>query len=74
VKSFHGDRRAKSPEALNGVDVVLTTYATLAADWKKRRVLQSVAWFRVVLDEGKSPFYYPLTYRENASSVSSPGT
>ncbi|PTD03274.1 Helicase-like protein transcription factor [Fusarium culmorum] len=32
-------------------DIVLTTFATLVSDYKRRKVLQSVEWFRVVLDE-----------------------
>ncbi|KAF3937496.1 hypothetical protein ABW19_dt0201046 [Dactylella cylindrospora] len=51
VGHFHGDRRAKSSKDLLQYDVVLTTYHTLAADWKGRKVLQSLQWFRVVLDE-----------------------
>jgi SNF2 family DNA or RNA helicase len=53
VALFHGDNRAKTTEALVDHDVVLTTYRTLVFDWKGRRVLQAMEWFRVVLDEGK---------------------
>ena len=53
VALFHGDSRAKTTEALVDHDVVLTTYRTLVFDWKGRRVLQAMEWFRVVLDEGK---------------------
>lgn len=51
---FHDKYRAKNPRDLSNYDVVVTTYATLMADWtaKGRKVLQSIAWFRVVLDEG----------------------
>ncbi|KAJ3548305.1 hypothetical protein NM208_g1071 [Fusarium decemcellulare] len=48
---FHGDQRAKAIEGIINFDLVLTTYATLLADSKGRRVLQSLTWFRVVLDE-----------------------
>ncbi|RYP62194.1 hypothetical protein DL771_009826 [Monosporascus sp. 5C6A] len=51
VAVFHGDSRAKTTEALVDHDVVLTTYRTLAMDWKGRRVLQEIGWYRVVLDE-----------------------
>lgn len=34
-------------------DVVFTTYATLAADHKKQKVLRKIQWYRLVLDEGK---------------------
>ncbi|KAH0537127.1 hypothetical protein FGG08_006060 [Glutinoglossum americanum] len=53
VYDFHGESRAKTCEALADYDVVLTTYHTLAADWKGHRVLQDTRWFRVVLDEGE---------------------
>jgi hypothetical protein len=45
-------KRAKSFISLKDHDIVLTTYHTLVADWKKHRVLYQTAWFRVVLDEG----------------------
>jgi SNF2 family DNA or RNA helicase len=32
-------------------EIVLTTYATLVADFKRRKVLHSLEWFRVILDE-----------------------
>ncbi|KAM6511298.1 hypothetical protein FALCPG4_016300 [Fusarium falciforme] len=48
---FHGDDRAKTTQDLFKYDVVLTTYPTLLADYKGRRVLQDIAWFRIVLDE-----------------------
>ncbi|RYP07649.1 hypothetical protein DL764_002386 [Monosporascus ibericus] len=51
VAVFHGDGRAKTTEALVDHDLVLTTYRTLAVDWKGRRVLQDMGWYRVVLDE-----------------------
>jgi len=53
IAHFHGDNRAKTTEELQDYDVVLTTYRTLASDWKGRQVLQELEWFRVVLDEGK---------------------
>jgi SNF2 family DNA or RNA helicase len=53
VCDFHGEGRAKTCEALLEYDVVLTTCHTLAAEWKGRRVLHDIGWFRVVLDEGK---------------------
>jgi len=51
---FHGDRRPKLPEYVIDHDLVLTTYATMIADCKGSGVLQKIAWFRVVLDEGKA--------------------
>lgn len=54
VYDFHGSSRASTSDALLRHDLVLTTYHTLAADWKSRRILQDIGWFRVVLDEGAS--------------------
>ncbi|KAH7165443.1 SNF2 family N-terminal domain-containing protein [Dactylonectria macrodidyma] len=51
VGNFYGLGRAKTTEALTKYDIVLTTYHTLAADWKGRRVLQTIKWLRVTLDE-----------------------
>ncbi|KAF4998446.1 hypothetical protein FDECE_11787 [Fusarium decemcellulare] len=48
---FYGDQRTKAVKDLINFDIVLTTYATLLADSKGRRILQSLTWFRVVLDE-----------------------
>jgi len=52
ITTFHGDKRTKRTNDLCDVDIVLTTYATLVADRKGRKLLQKIAWFRVVLDEG----------------------
>lgn len=49
---FHGDGRPRLPQRIIENDIVLTTYATLVADYKGSKVLQKVHWFRVVLDEG----------------------
>ncbi|KAK4165546.1 SNF2 family N-terminal domain-containing protein [Cladorrhinum sp. PSN259] len=48
---FHGQSRAKNPADLDDYDIVLTTYGILCADFKARRVLQRIVWFRIVLDE-----------------------
>ncbi|UZP36582.1 hypothetical protein NXS19_004398 [Fusarium pseudograminearum] len=51
VHTFHGDSRSTESTSLMNHDIVLTTFATLVSDFKRRKVLQSVEWFRVVLDE-----------------------
>ncbi|OBS29596.1 hypothetical protein FPOA_03533 [Fusarium poae] len=51
VSTFHGESRPTEPTALMNHDIVLTTFATLVSDCKRRKVLQNVEWFRVVLDE-----------------------
>ncbi|KAI8716614.1 hypothetical protein NCS52_00955600 [Fusarium sp. LHS14.1] len=48
---FHGNRRAKEGQLLRESDVVLTTYHTLENDSCKAKILQSIKWTRVVLDE-----------------------
>ncbi|KAK4038402.1 SNF2 family N-terminal domain-containing protein [Parachaetomium inaequale] len=48
---FHGQGRPTSANDLIDYDVVLTTYATLSAEYKNRGVLHQVEWYRIVLDE-----------------------
>jgi len=54
VATFHGNDRRKEPQALDGLDLVLTTYSTLVKDHQNAGVLHRLKWFRVVLDEGKA--------------------
>ncbi|KAM5522921.1 DNA repair protein rad5 [Fusarium oxysporum f. sp. phaseoli] len=49
--TFHGDARPKKRELLLGHDLVLTTYHTLEKDNRGRRILNSIKWSRIVLDE-----------------------
>ncbi|KAJ4393683.1 hypothetical protein N0V93_002898 [Gnomoniopsis smithogilvyi] len=49
---FHGSSRPRTVEALKAPDVILTTYATLAADHDGPGLLYNMEWYRVVLDEG----------------------
>ena len=52
VLKYHGKRRENRIALVADSDVVLTTYHTLAAERKsKRSPLNSIEWFRVVLDE-----------------------
>ncbi|KAH6848230.1 SNF2 family N-terminal domain-containing protein [Chaetomium sp. MPI-CAGE-AT-0009] len=48
---FHGKPRPIFSARLTDHDLVLTTYATLSAEYKSRGVLHNIAWFRIVLDE-----------------------
>ncbi|KAI8663644.1 hypothetical protein NCS57_00965900 [Fusarium keratoplasticum] len=48
---FHGNRRAKEGQLLLESDVVLTTYHTLENDSSRAKILQSIKWTRVILDE-----------------------
>ncbi|KAK8106768.1 SNF2 family N-terminal domain-containing protein [Apiospora kogelbergensis] len=54
LKSFkyHGTEREKNTEDLASYDVVITTYNTLASDYKKKKsILHKIGWYRIVLDE-----------------------
>ncbi|KAK2611539.1 hypothetical protein N8I77_004872 [Diaporthe amygdali] len=48
---FHGQSRPKEAEALQKYDIVLTTYATLAADHGGQGLMYRMEWYRIVLDE-----------------------
>ncbi|RUS82734.1 hypothetical protein EGW08_009514, partial [Elysia chlorotica] len=49
---YYGGCRKKDIQLLRQQDVVITTYSTLAADFKVRIPLHQVEWLRIVLDEG----------------------
>jgi SWI/SNF-related matrix-associated actin-dependent regulator of chromatin subfamily A3 len=54
VHKFHGSREETDIAKLINSEIVLTTYATIAADFSRDMRLYSVTWFRIVLDEGES--------------------
>ena len=54
VHRYHGTRKITNIKLLSDFDVVLTTYATLAAEFSGDSRLHQLTWFRVVLDEGKT--------------------
>ena len=55
IYKYHGKSRHSTAEKLLDYDVVLATYATVAAEHgKKSSPLQLISWFRIVLDEGLS--------------------
>ena len=55
---YHGRRRKEFVKNIKDCDIVITTYRTLAVehgkakDDKENSFLHSIAWYRVVLDEG----------------------
>jgi SNF2 family DNA or RNA helicase len=56
VYTYHGSERSRDPAYLSTFDVVLTTYATLAAEFSMKSnepngPLMNVDWYRLVLDE-----------------------
>ena len=52
VYLYHGQQTVIDHRGLAKYDVVLTSYETVRSDASRSRNLQSVFWFRVVLDEG----------------------
>ncbi|XP_033118246.1 helicase-like transcription factor [Anneissia japonica] len=55
VYLYYGPDRVRDPKVLASKDIVITTYSTLASDFKakqERSVLHKTHWLRVVLDEG----------------------
>ena len=51
---YHGQKRETQVAVIEDSDIVITTYHTLAADFAaKASRLNEIAWFRVVLDEGR---------------------
>ena len=57
---FHGSNRTKLAMNFRCYDVVITTYHTVLAEWKRHVLagwedcdsLHGFAWYRIVLDEG----------------------
>jgi SWI/SNF-related matrix-associated actin-dependent regulator of chromatin subfamily A3 len=50
---YHGQSRQHLVSRVYDVDIVLTTYHTLAADsGPNNKALSEIEWYRVVLDEG----------------------
>lgn len=60
---YHGSQRPKDLHVIQDSDIVITTYNTLALEYQKDKeqpaLLHLVGWYRVVLDEGKSPTILP---------------
>ncbi|KAM0287863.1 hypothetical protein ACHAO9_007481 [Fusarium lateritium] len=51
VATFHGHARVKERSSLLDHDIILTTYHTLERDSSSDRILDSIKWSRIVLDE-----------------------
>lgn len=57
-RRHHGKTRLADTNELDAVNVVLTTYHTVSAEWKAgngagRSILFSARWRRIILDEGE---------------------
>jgi SNF2 family DNA or RNA helicase len=57
VLRYHGKDRLNDLGKIDGTNILLTTYQTVSADWKKGKSsgstpLFSVQWRRIILDEG----------------------
>ena len=57
-RRHHGKERLNDIREIDAVNIVLTTYHTLSADWNKWKasgshVMFSVRWKRIILDEGE---------------------
>jgi SNF2 family DNA or RNA helicase len=52
---YHDQNRVRHFSDLADVDVLITTYGTVTAEYRKfRKVLFYLKWFRIVLDEGNN--------------------
>jgi SWI/SNF-related matrix-associated actin-dependent regulator of chromatin subfamily A3 len=55
VHKYHGPKRELDTLKLVDFDIIFTTYATVAVEFRQySNVLHSINWFRIVLDEGRS--------------------
>lgn len=53
MHKYHGQKKEARVEKLLNYDVVLTTFATLTADFSKATsILKSLTSYRLVVDEG----------------------
>jgi hypothetical protein len=57
ILRHHGKERVTDICEIEAVNIVLTTYHTISADWTKKssgsNVMFSVRWKRIILDEGE---------------------
>ena len=54
VHVYHGYGTGLDHDILAEQDIVFTTYETVASDVNQSNKLQTILWFRVILDEGES--------------------
>ena len=59
-RRHHGKTRLGINDEIDSLNLVLTTYHTVSAEWKAEKTsgkspLFSVRWRRIILDEGRCP-------------------
>ncbi len=55
MHKYHGTNRELDPLKLLDFDIIFTTYATIATEFRRgSNVIHNIDWFRIVLDEGRS--------------------
>lgn len=65
-RRHHRETRLSSISELDGLNIVLTTYHTVSAEWNfgngvGSSILFSIRWRRVILDEGKYVYLLKAT-------------
>ncbi|KAI8934777.1 hypothetical protein NX059_008464 [Plenodomus lindquistii] len=61
VRIYHGTNKRFDLPTLLRSDVVITTYATIAADFSQgKSILNHIQWYRLVLDEGNVFSQHPI--------------
>jgi hypothetical protein len=69
-RRHHGPTKLANHNELDGVNVVLTTYQTVSAEWNSDKfggtsILFQVCWRRIILDEGKLPCLQLSAYHKH---------
>lgn len=69
---YHGQHRKIQLANMKDYDIVITTYHTLASDFMaKKSPLHRIAWFRIVLDEGRQQNFSQLKLAEPGTQLNS---
>lgn len=70
VHKYHGSRKETDSIKVAEFDIVLTTYATVAAECPSQGRLHGIAWFRIVLDEAHTIRNQTTTFFHAVASLS----
>lgn len=75
-RKHHGSQRLKEASELDQCDIVITTFQTIASEWKRSRHTSQLIfvkqWHRVILDEGKDLCSPRMTCGNEGYSTSHP--